>query len=377
MEKKFRILYLTTTSQLYGAEKMVYELAKRINKDRFEPMVCTIKDDLDNQLLSQLRKEGVKTACLKIEKKWEVWKAIHFFSIIKSFKPDILQSFLFFDNILARIFGKFMSIPVIISGQRNVEIHRSQLRNFIDRVTLPLADYIVSNSKAGKQILVNREKIDEKKIEVIYNGIDIQDFNKKQKAELADLFTSESFFSNKFIVGFIGSLTQQKGLNVLFEAAAELKEKSLNIILVLIGEGKRKQELEQLTKELGIEDIVYFTGYKDMGWKFMRLFDVLVSPSLWEGMPNVVIEAMAQGIIVVATNVGGIPELIEEGKDGFLVESKNIHALVDKISYIFNLPEEKRIEIRENAQKKIIKNYSIEKMVREYESLYQDLLQNR
>jgi len=367
MEKKFRILYLTTTSQLYGAEKMVYELAKRINKDRFEPMVCTIKDDLDNQLLSQLRKEGVKTACLKIEKKWEVWKTIHFFSIIKSFKPDILQSFLFFDNILARIFGKFMSIPVIISGQRNVEIHRSQLRNFIDRVTLPLADYIVSNSKAGKQILVNREKIDEKKIEVIYNGIDIQDFNKKQKAELADLFTSESFFSNKFIVGFIGSLTQQKGLNVLFEAAAELKEKSLNIILVLIGEGKRKQELEQLTKELGIEDIVYFTG----------LFDVLVSPSLWEGMPNVVIEAMAQGIIVVATNVGGIPELIEEGKDGFLVESKNIHALVDKISYIFNLPEEKRIEIRENAQKKIIKNYSIEKMVREYESLYQDLLQNR
>jgi glycosyltransferase involved in cell wall biosynthesis len=377
MEKKFRILYLTTTSQLYGAEKMVYELAKRINKDRFEPMVCTIKDDLDNQLLSQLRKEGVKTACLKIEKKWEVWKTIHFFSIIKSFKPDILQSFLFFDNILARIFGKFMSIPVIISGQRNVEIHRSQLRNFIDRVTLPLADYIVSNSKAGKQILVNREKIDEKKIEVIYNGIDIQDFNKKQKADLADLFTSESFFSNKFIVGFIGSLTQQKGLNVLFEAAAELKEKSLNIILVLIGEGKRKQELEQLTKELGIEDIVYFTGYRDMGWKFMRLFDVLVSPSLWEGMPNVVIEAMAQGIIVVATNVGGIPELIEEGKDGFLVESKNIHALVDKISYIFNLPEEKRIEIRENAQKKIIKNYSIEKMVREYESLYQDLLQNR
>lgn len=377
MEKKFRILYLTTTSQLYGAEKMVYELSKRINKDRFEPMVCTIKDDLDNQLLSQLRKEGVKTACLKIEKKWEVWKAIHFFSIIKNFKPDILQSFLFFDNILARIFGKFMSIPVIISGQRNVEIHRSQLRNFIDRVTLPLADYIVSNSKAGKQILVNREKIDEKKIEVIYNGIDIQDFNKKQKADLADLFTSESFFSNKFIVGFIGSLTQQKGLNVLFEAAAELKEKSLNIILVLIGEGKRKQELEQLTKELGIEDIVYFTGYKDMGWKFMRLFDVLVSPSLWEGMPNVVIEAMAQGIIVVATNVGGIPELIEEGKDGFLVESKNIHALVDKISYIFNLPEEKRIEIRENAQKKIIKNYSIEKMVREYESLYQDLLQNR
>jgi glycosyltransferase involved in cell wall biosynthesis len=377
MEKKFRILYLTTTSQLYGAEKMVYELAKRINKDRFEPMVCTIKDDLDNQLLSQLRKEGVKTACLKIEKKWEVWKTIHFFSIIKSFKPDILQSFLFFDNILARIFGKFMSIPVIISGQRNVEIHRSQLRNFIDRVTLPLADYIVSNSKAGKQILVNREKIDEKKIKVIYNGIDIQDFNKKQKAELADLFTSESFFSNKFIVGFIGSLTQQKGLNVLFEAAAELKEKSLNIILVLIGEGKRKQELEQLTRELGIEDIVYFTGYKDMGWKFMRLFDVLVSPSLWEGMPNVVIEAMAQGIIVVATNVGGIPELIEEGKDGFLVESKNIHALVDKISYIFNLPEEKRIEIRENAQKKIIKNYSIEKMVREYESLYQDLLQNR
>ena len=372
-----KIMYLTTTSQLSGAEKMIYEIAKRINKDKYEVLVCTIKDDSDNQLLSKLREERINTACLELDRKWKVWKIIKLCRMIKDFKPDILQTFLFFDNILARVFGKLMGVPVIISGQRNVDTHRSQIRNFVEKRTLPLVDCIIINSKAGKKILIDREKNPEKKIEVIYNGINIKDFNRVQKPELSDLTEGNVFSSNKFIIGFIGRLAQQKGLDYLLKAAVELKEKLPNIIFIIIGEGKRKNNLEQLAEELGIRDIMYFTGHKDRGWQYTKLFDLLVLPSLWEGMPNVILEAMAQGVPVLATKVGGIPELIEDGKDGFLIESKNSKTLADKISYVFNLPEEKRIEIGENARKKIKENFSIEKMVQEHERLYKDLLKNR
>jgi glycosyltransferase involved in cell wall biosynthesis len=369
MNKKTKILYLTTTSLLSGAEKQLYELAKGIDKKRCEIMVCTVRDNLEGQLLNKLKEDDIKTECLEVSKKWEIWKLFKLIKVIKSFQPDILQSFLFFDNILARVFGKICGAPIIISGQRNVETHRSRLRNFLDKITLPLADYVVSNSKAGKEILVEREKVSEAKIKVIYNGIDV----KSQK-------NSEKYAEKRgnLNIGFVGSLTKQKGVDCLLKAVKILRftqnDKWANINLTIIGDGPEREKLEKTAKELDIEKHVSFLGRKESVYNHMKDFDVFVLPSLWEGMPNVILEAIMQEVPVVATNVGGIPEIITNGKDGFLVEAKNTEALAEKIEYVLSLPEEERKKIEENAKKIVEEKFSIEKMIKEYENLYREIL---
>lgn len=375
MKNKIKILYFTTTSKLSGTEKMIYELVKKINKEKYEVKVCVFKDDSGDQLLDKLRKKNIETFCLNLNKKWEIWKLIKLFKIIKKFKPDILQSFLFFDNITARVMGKILGISVIISGQRNVDIYRSKSRNFIEKITIPLADCIVSNSRAGKELLIRREKVPENKIKVIYNGIDLKDFHNIQRGKLSELINKE--ITNSLVVGFVGRLIKQKGLNYLLEAAAELKKEFRKIIFVLIGDGDKKEKLEELAKKLDIQDVIYFIGRKEEAWQYMKLFDVFVLPSLSEGLPNVIIEAIVCEVPVVATKTGGISELIEDGKNGFLVEPKNSRFLSKKIRHILNLSEKERKTITENARKKIKENFSIEKMVKEYQILYEELLKQK
>ncbi len=359
---KNKILYLTTTSKISGAEKMLYELAKRINKEKYEVAVCTITDDLEDQLLDKLKKEGVKTYCLNLNKKWKIWKSFKLYRIIKSFKPEIIQSFLFFDNILARVFGKITGVPFIISGQRNVETHRSFLRNFFDKITIPFSDLVISNTKEGKEILIKREKAPEEKIKVIYNGIDIKEDSEKIK--LSNL--TEKEIPDKIKIGFIGRLTKQKGLDYLLKAVSNLKEE---IILIIIGEGEEKERLEKKAKELQIE--AHFTGYVKNASSYIKFFDLFVLSSLWEGMPNVILEAMSQEVPVIATKVGGVKEMVKNNKTGFLIESQNSKELKEKIEHVLSLSNKEREEIGKKAREFTEKEFSIEKMVKEYEKIYE------
>jgi len=366
MNKKIKILYLTTASKLSGTEKMLYELVKGIDKEKYEVMVCTIKDDLSSQLLDRLRKKGIKTACLNLDKKWKVWRVFKLLKIIKNFNPDVLQSFLFFDNILARIFGKLARIQIIISGQRSAETCRSRIRNFFDKITINFADYMVSNSEAGKKIVIKRDGFPEEKIKVIYNGIDLD--------KTRQLETKKSKKITK--IGFVGRLRTEKGLNYLIEAVVILKNKINDFVVLTIGEGPERENLEKLVCKNGVENLICFLGYKEKAWKYMQKFDLLVLPSLWEGFPNVIIEAMVQNVLVVATRVGGVPELIEDNETGFLVEPRDSKALAEKINYVLSLPEEGKKKIMKNARKTVKENFFIEKMVKEYEKLYENLIPN-
>jgi glycosyltransferase involved in cell wall biosynthesis len=373
MNKKIKILYLTTTSKLSGTEKMLCELSRRINKRKYEIMVCTIVDDLSEQLLEILRREGIKTVCLNLDKKWKLWKIFRLFKVIHDFKPDILQSFLFFDNIMSRFFGKLFNVPIIISGQRNVEVYWSSFRNFIDKTTISLTDYIVSNSYAGKKILIERKKVSKEKIRVIHNGVNTENFNNLRKINLLDLINKD--VSSISVLGFVGRLIDQKGLNYLIRAIAKLKDENLSCLI--IGEGKEKEKFKKIAKNLKIENLIFFLGRRNSAWRYMKNFDILILPSLGEGMPNVILEAMIQEVPVIATNVGGIPEIIVDGENGFLVEPRDIRGLYDKIKYVLNLSEEKRKKIGKNAKKIVEEKFSIKRMVKEYENLYREIINEK
>lgn len=372
VNKKVKILYLTTTSKLFGAEKMLYELASRLDKNKYEVMVCTLKDDLGNQLLDRLRKQGIKTNCLHLDRKWKFWRVFGLFGIVRRFKPDILQTFLFFDNILGRIVGKMLGVPVVISGQRNARQNRSVTREIIDKCTLFLCDLIVSNSKAGKNVLIERTKAPSEKVKVIYNGIGVKEVSQKGKREILSQLSLPESLAKNFIVGFVGGLTEQKGLPYLLQA---LKEVDNQIVLVLIGQGEKEGSLKKLVDKYHLEDRVFFTGYKPQALQYMPLFDLFVLPSLWEGMPNVVLEAMLQELSVVSTDVGDVKKMIHQQK--FLMEPGKVNDIKDKILMIKNMSEEERKELGRENREQIKENFSIGRMINNYQNLYQELAGNK
>ncbi len=360
MSKKTKILFITTTPAISGAEKMLLHLATNIDKSKYEVIVCSIKASSEGTLLEKLAAAGVTTHSLNVNKKHQLIGVISFYKLLKDFSPDILQSFLFFDNIIARLFGRLTKTPVIISGQRNVETHRSLLRNFLEKITLPLATCVVSNSIAGKKILVKRERFSGEKIKVIYNCVPEQ-----TKA------TPLSLDKSKQHLLFVGRLSEQKGLTTLLDALCILKNK--NTHLTLIGEGEQLSLLKKIVSEKELDSRVSFLGRKEDAWQYFNNFSLLVLSSWWEGTPNVVLEAMQQKVVVVSTSVGGVNEIIEDGVNGFLVPPKDATALAEKIDFVLGLSPQERFKIGEAARKTVEEKFSVKKMVSEYETLYQKL----
>jgi glycosyltransferase involved in cell wall biosynthesis len=361
MNKKITILYLTTSSIMGGAEKQLYHLATGLSPERFSVLVCTLKDD--GPLVRMLKERGIHTESVGMRSKLDVLKLITLWKMIKRYRPDVIQSFLFFDNIVGRILGKLAHVKVIISGQRNVEPYRSRIRNFLDKITLPLSDYVISNSEAGKRILIHREHVIEGNIAVIYNGIAVPNIQKSERKN-----------NTKKIVGFVGHITEQKGVKTLLKAAQIVKKELPNVEFVLVGDGPEKKHLEKLAKTLGIEDTAHFIGHLEHPVEEMKKFDVLVIPSLWEGVPNVILEAMSCKVPVVASKVGGVPELVDDGRTGFLVPPKDEGALAATLKTVLQLSKQDREELGKRGYKRVQQLFSFEKMINTYQDTYENLL---
>lgn len=369
MALKKRILYLTTSGVIGGAEKQLLEIARALHADEYEMSVCILKAG-GADLMRELSKNGIETFSLGIAHKWQVWKAFSLLKVIRQVQPDILQSWLFFDNICARIAGKLCGVPFIISGQRNVETERSFIRNFVDKITLPLADKVVSNSGAGKSILMDRERVPGEKIKVIYNGIDTG----KPFFSREDALSRLELPARGRTVGFVGHLTEQKGVTHLLEAWRSVRARHADVRLIVIGDGPERKALQKQAHLLEISDSAVFLGHKSDAWQYMKIFDVFVLPSLWEGMPNVLLEAMLAEVVVVSSDVGGVRELIKDGETGFLAESGSAISLIEKIDLALGFSEGEKQKIGQNAAKRIKEKFSIEEMIKSFEYLYEDIL---
>ena len=346
-----------------GAEKMLFELVSRLDPAMYEVTVCTLKTASEGPLLDKLAAVGVKTTSLDIGSKSQWWKLFRLYGLLRREGPDILQSFLFFDNIAARIFGHMARVPVIISGQRNAR-HEPLLRYWLDCLTESLCNKIVSTSEAGKDKLVKRHGVSSAKVDVIYNGVEPA-ADRHDVRELVDLPESS------VVMGFVGTLSKQKGLHGLIPTLLKLPK---NVVLLLIGEGDERPVLEMQIDRLGLNDRVKLLGHVSNADSYIGSLDLLVLPSLREGMPNVVMEAMAQGTLCVATSVGGVPELIEDTKTGFLAEPGSVESLTEVIDRALSLSEQERSVMLQRASQRILEKFTFKIMLDRYQGLYRELL---
>ncbi len=214
--------------------------------------------------------------------------------------------------------------------------------------------------------------IDRNKIKVISTPINIADVKRRSQEPISDYVFQRNFL----YVSLLSRLSAEKGINYLLEAFAKLRQK-VQSKLIIIGEGDSMQNLEAMAKVLNIDNDVVFMGYKDNPFKYLKNTDMFVLPSLYEGFPNVILESYACEVPVIATRcVGGIKEIINDGKNGILVNPGDANSLY-KAMYNLALNRELREQVKAGGTKKV-NEFDISVKIKEYENLFLDtFIQNK
>ncbi len=280
---------------------------------------------------------------------------------LKRKKPDVLISTLTHVNIVsigAKIISK-SSAKLLIRQAINYKIPSNKVRLMLEKTLFKRADHIIAISQGVKRSLLEELKIPEQKIKVIYNPIYSSSIIEKSKTKIEHPFI---YGQNKIILA-AGRLTGQKDFPTLLRAFNRIKTDSIR--LIILGEGKCRVELENLVRELELEDYVSLPGFVDNPYAYMAKADVFVLSSKKEGFANVLVEAMACGTTIVSTNCpSGPSEILDGGRYGKLVPVGNIEKLAEAISEALSNPSEKEVLINR------AKLFSIDKAIEEYQELF-------
>jgi len=273
-QERKKILMVTTSNRMAGTEKNILDILRFIDRRKYYPRLVIFKDEENGELDQKALALGVEVDQLKINSKWQFLKVLELLKIIRSFQPDILQSFLFFDNQACRILGRITRIEYIISGQQNAETRMSKIRIFTDKMTINLCHAIISNTKAGEVFYKKNNYKFKGKIYIGQNGIDI-DSLKLFQAHHLDRNNEMVFgvFSQKEILRIVsvGYLTEQKGTTFLIKALEILRNQNQQFKCFIIGQGVLEEDLKKEVKERKLDQHVFFLGYISESFKYFKL----------------------------------------------------------------------------------------------------------
>jgi glycosyltransferase involved in cell wall biosynthesis len=379
-KKPVKAAVLATVAGFGGAEKVVLSLIGNINNELYEliPIVFTRYTQAVNKFFKYIGR--VNRQYHKVPLNNYKFKYVNPFSnivevyrLLKREKFDLIHTHGYRADVIGVILCKLTGLPIIstchgfISNDRNLKIY-----NTLDRFSLRFFNKIITVSDPIKIDLI-KSGIDESKIIVIQNAVEekIEDeiffYNRKEKRQL--LNTKE----DEFVLGYIGRLSEEKGIKYLIESSSMLNDLNIPVKVLIIGQGPQQKELEDLAKEKGIESKVIFTGFQWDVENWLPALDVFVLPSLTEGTPMSLLEAMAFGIPVVASAVGGVPQVIDSGKNGILVSPGKPGEIKDAVLNLYR-NENLRTNISTAGQKYIAAKHNVEDWVRKIEGEYLNLL---
>ncbi|MFK4226649.1 glycosyltransferase [Streptomyces sp. NPDC019890] len=280
-------------------------------------------------------------------------------------RPQVLHAFLFHCYIAAAPAARLARVPVCVAGRRSLgtfkEGRRAQLA--VERVTTGMTDFVVANAHAVAEEALRQEGLPRDKIAVIHNGMEERDFRVAAPAHLA---------TDLPVVLCVANLRTYKGHEYLLDAMCRLQQRGHRCTLVLIGEGPQRPDLERQAQRLGID--VRLLGHRTDVPAFLARADVVVLPSLEEGLSNAVMEAMAIGRPVVATSVGGTPELLRD--HGVLVPPADPGALADGLQWMLT-DHAAAARLGKAAREWALEHLNADSMVERHVSLYRELLERR
>jgi glycosyltransferase involved in cell wall biosynthesis len=376
MDTRPRVLTLSLSagSGYGGAEKLAHEFALHLDPARFVSYLCTIRatdasrrqaDDRDAQ---ELANAGVRVLTLDqpgpLLLTPRAWARLYAMLVKESI--DIVHAHMPRASVPGALLARLARVPVVVSHEHGSALEGKRVRPFLDReVVARLSTVIVAVSEWDRRNLIERERIDPNLIRVLANGI--------APADAPAIAPALARTAGTQLIGAVGRLYPEKGYEHLIEAVARLRDGGYAVHCVILGEGPQEAELRNLIAQLGLEERVQLLGRRDDVEQIVRELDVAVLCSVREGSPLAMLEYMAAGAPIVATAVGGIPELIEDGAHGLLVAPRDAQALCAGIA---KLLDDRVLAARLGAaaQARRAAEFDLAGLIRRIEGLYDELL---
>jgi glycosyltransferase involved in cell wall biosynthesis len=361
-----------------GAERLALDIATRLAPSRFRSTLCASRfvasptpTEGERQALERLRESGIDFLPLGRRRRGEIWSWRHLAAYIRRERVDVLHAHMFGSNLWGTVVGRLARVPVVIAHEHTWSFEGELLRRVLDRELIGRwSDAFVAVSREDRRKMIEIERIPAERIRFLANGIAPQapTPGRDLRAELG--------VGSGPLVGAVGALRAQKAYDVLIRAAARLRGDHPDLHVLIAGEGPEKPRLEALVRELGLVDVIVMLGRRLDVPDLLAELDVSVCASHFEGSPLAVMEYMEAGLPIVATRVGGVPDLIEDGVHGLLVEPDDPAGLAAAIHDLLS-DRARAFALGAHARERRRREFDLDVMVGNIEALYEELLAAR
>ncbi|MHB8773321.1 MAG: glycosyltransferase [Syntrophales bacterium] len=367
-----RVAHLIATNFLGGPEKQILEHARRLNPARFSfTLVSFVERGNLNELLQAAKNGGIRCRELRTGNPFNPSAIRHLVKMLREEKTDLLVTHGYKSNVVGRIATRIAGIPMIaLSRGWTGENRKIRLYEALDKRFLHLADHVVAVS-GGQREKILALGVPELRVSVIHNAIDLRDGANLPGGALRKEF---GIPEGATVVVSAGRLSPEKNFECLIRAASRVIREMPEVFFLVFGEGFLRPELERAVCEAGIEGRFRFPGFRKDFPAMIQDADLFVLPSFTEGLPNVVLEAFAQERAVVATSVGGTPEVVEHGRSGILLQDPSDQEAM--AAAILDLLRDAELRRRMGAAGKddVKRMFNLESQTASYEKLYADVL---
>ncbi len=365
---KTRILHIVLSMETGGLENGIVNIINYSNNDKFEMDILCLR--AGGELISRITNPS-SHVYFDDNDSHSLFNAIKkVYLHCQQYDYDIIHSHGYTTMLAAYVGGTLAKSPCIINGEHGTLYFSSLKKRLLQKFLFKKMRINLTVSESLKEQICQVFSTSSKYFKTIINGVDIDKFT--PTAINNDLASELKISPNTVVVGAVGRLVKVKNYDSLLRAMKLVLQNNTKALLIIAGDGPEREKLENLTRQLNIENDVIFLGRKDNIHELMNMFNIFVLPSYYEGLSNTLLEAMACGVPVVASDVGGNKELVNTGSTGYLYPSNDSELLADNLlSLIGDI--RKRRQFGKNARHDIEKNYSIQRMVNNYEETYQGL----
>lgn len=361
---KIKLLIILNTLDAGGAENIVLQLCRNLDKNKYQIAVATVMGG--GALQKEFAALGAETFIFQKKGRFglNVIKSLR--ALMRQYKPNIVHTHLWSGDTWGRIAALLENHFILVSTEHNRNEDEGVFKKCVKHFLSYFTTQLVASSVAIKDYQVRKELIDAKCIEVIYYGIELDRFPFRG-------VRTARYGDGPLKLLTIGRLTHQKGQWILLEAMTKFDDIYPDAELTILGEGEMREELERVAKRLRIDGRVKFVGKVANPQDYLKDADLFILPSIYEGLGVVLLEAMSVGVPVIASDIPAVDEVIENENNGLLFPAENSAELVDGILRIIKNVD-LQAQLVDNARKTVEEKFTVQRMAHEYDALYSKLL---
>jgi glycosyltransferase involved in cell wall biosynthesis len=364
-KKKIKIGFaIWTLKGMGGSEKLVYEVSSKLDRNKFEPCIISFEEGSVREIY---QKSGIEVYSIE-KKKWFDFKFLtEIRKILKIKRIEIINAHHYYPFLYLTISAIGLKTKIIYTEHAKWTIEEfSTLRKLLIKILLLKASAVIAISKQIFNYWKLCFKINSSKIIYLPNGIDIDRYSGYSNKNIRNRL---GIFENQKVIGIIANLRPEKNHKILISAFRDIEADSNNFILMIVGLDCMGGELQKFCKKSGNENTIKFLGKRDDIPEILGSIDIFCLPSVHEGLPLILLEAMAANVPIVASDVVGNNEVIIDNFNGLLFKPNDKDDLKNKIIMVLE-DDYLKSKIRKNAKLFIEKNYSIKEMLKNYEKLF-------